>query len=210
MNREEPEEEEKKQPGVSTSSVKDSASESNFGNDDEDPHQARNETVLDDLQLRDVIDETYKTGVSFDKCCHEFHLDCLQQYQTAEGQLNYQRIYVKQMVGYDDNCIQCPMCKTTKNTWQPLLPLGLDSDQARSPKRLMPYIDFCSQLITNHLNNPNNGAKPDERGIPTQILAVDIKNDPEKFVMQMCSVVTHMVMESTCMNNQKFLAPFNP
>jgi len=72
------EEEESKKPIVSSSSFKDSASEANFDIDEEEPHKMRDKTVLHDLQLRDVIDEKYMTGVAFDKWCHAFHLDCLQ------------------------------------------------------------------------------------------------------------------------------------
>jgi len=46
----------------------------------EDPHIEWDKLVMQDLQLASVIDEQYKTGVSFMKCCHAFHLDCLQQY----------------------------------------------------------------------------------------------------------------------------------
>jgi len=62
---------------------------------------------------------------------------------------------MKQMVGQDDGCIQCPMCKTFKNTWQPFLPLGLDRSKESNDRnlrdlgRLSPYVDFCSQLIIN-------------------------------------------------------------
>ena len=44
---------------------------------------------MNELQLSDVIDEQYKTGVTFSKCCHAMHLDCLQQYQMADGEMNY-------------------------------------------------------------------------------------------------------------------------
>ena len=74
------------------------------------------------------------------------------------------------------------------------------------PAKLNPYIDYCSQLYCNHMNN----TVADERKIPTSILAVDIKRDPKTFILNMCSVVTHMVIESTCLKNNKFLAPFDP
>ena len=75
--------------------------------------------------------------------------------------MTFDKEYMKTMIGFDDNVIQCPICKTFKNTWQPLLPLGLDN--ANDPDRLNPvrinyYIDYCSQLITNHYNTPNTGA----------------------------------------------------
>ena len=61
-------------------------------------------------------------------------------------------------------------------------------------------------LITNHWNNP-----PSETALkPTSILSVDIKQDPEGFIKKMCAVVTHLVLESTSMKNQSFLATFNP
>ena len=138
------------------------------------------------------MDEKYKTGVSFSKCSHAFHLECLHQYQSADGEMNYQRQYMKSMVGVDDGCIQCPMCKTFKNAWQPILPLGLDrsltsdEDSLRNMDRVMPYIDFCSQLIINQLNAVHSWNDGAERGIPTSILAVDIKNDPENFILRMC------------------------
>ena len=106
--------------------------------------------------------------------------------------MNYQRQYMKSMVGVDDGCIQCPMCKTFKNAWQPILPLGLDrsltsdEDSLRNMDRVMPYIDFCSQLIINQLNAVHSWNDGAERGIPTSILAVDIKNDPENFILRMC------------------------
>ena len=90
------------------------------------------------------------------------------------------------MIGYDDNCISCPVCKTFKNTWQPFLPLGL---RPVDPSKIDIYVDYCSQLHSNHMNSPRS------------ILAVDIKADPKGFVQKMISVVTHMVMESTCMRN---------
>ena len=91
------------------------------------------------------------------------------------------------------------------------MPLGVDkeSEEAQKrvdPKRLMPYVDFCSQLITNHWNSP-----PSESVLkPKSILSVDIKQDPEGFIKKMCAVVTHLVLESTSMKNQRFLAAFNP
>lgn len=45
---------------------------------------------------------------------------------------------------------------------------------------------------------------------PKSILSVDIKQDPEGFIKKMCAVVTHLVLESTSMKNQRFLATFNP
>lgn len=116
------------------------------------------------------------------------------------------------MVGYDIGCITCPMCKTFKNTWQPFLPLGVDRKdedaEARvSPKRIEPYIDFCSQLINNHLTSVGVS---DRDFTQKSILAVDVKSEPEKFVLSMCSVVTYFVLESTCMNNQRLLTAFNP
>jgi len=41
------------------------------------------------------------------------------------------------------------------------------------------------------------------------ILAVDIIEEPETFVRHMCSVVTHLLLESTNLKNQSFLAPFS-
>ena len=38
---------------------------------------------------------------------------------------------------------------------------------------------------------------------------MDISRDYESFVLRMCSVVTHLVLESICMTNQTFLTPFN-
>jgi len=142
------EEEERKQPSLGSSSFRDSQSEvSSNVHLEEDPHPAWDKLVLEDLQLAGVIDKEYKTGVSFNKCCHGFHLDCLQRYQTAENTLDFQRSYMKEMIGQDEGCIQCPMCKTFKNTWQPFLPLGLDHSVAGSRggvEILNPYIDFCS------------------------------------------------------------------
>ena len=126
--------------------------------------------------------------------------------------MTFDKEYMKTMIGFDDNVIQCPICKTFKNTWQPLLPLGLDSvnDADRlNPVRINYYIDYCSQLITNHYNTPNTGAGQDERQLPTSIMAGDIKKDPENFIMRMCSVVTYMVLENTCMKNNQFLTPFD-
>ena len=114
-------EEEKKAPSIGSQSQRDSQSEVSGAGQGltfkEDPHIEWDQTVMKDLQLSDVIDEHYKTGVSFSKCCHAFHLDCLSKYQASTDQMNYQAHYVKQMVGYDDNSIQCPMCQTFKNTW---------------------------------------------------------------------------------------------
>ena len=39
---------------------------------------------------------------------------------------------------------------------------------------------------------------------------MDIKKDPDTFILRMTSVVTHMVIESTLIRNQSFLAPFDP
>ena len=83
-------------------------------------------TVMQELQLKGVLEHNFKTGVTFEKCCHAFHLDCLQEYQIAEGTYHPDREDDKSRVGYDDDCIMCPMCKTFKNAWQPFLPLGLD------------------------------------------------------------------------------------
>ena len=156
---------------------------------------------MNDLSLRGVLDAEYKTGVAFTKCPHAFHHDCLISYQTSEKHMNPQKQYVKEMVGYDDDCIQCPICKTFKNTWQPFLPLGLEpegDEEKGSLTRLAPYIDFCSQL----LNNQNTHSRRD-------VLAVDVKNDPQAFIIGMCSTVTHMILESTALRNQKFLEPFS-
>ena len=92
----------------------------------EDPHIEWNRLVMQDLQLHDVIDEQHKTGVSFSKCCHALHLDCLLTYSTSDGGTNYDTNYMRSMVGFDEGSIQCPVCKSFKNTWQPFLPLGLD------------------------------------------------------------------------------------
>ena len=104
------------------------------------------------------------------------------------------------------------MCKTTKNTWQPLLPLGFDRDEEgrTSEARTAPYVDYCSQLIMNHLNNPHNGQERDERNLPTQILPVDIKSNASHFIEQIAEIITHMVIEGTCLRNTAFLTPFNP
>ena len=44
---------------------------------EEDPHIKWDKMVMQDLQLKDVLDPNYKTGVTFQKCCHAFHFDCL-------------------------------------------------------------------------------------------------------------------------------------
>ena len=158
---------------------------------------------MEELQLSGVIDAEFKSGLTFTKCSHAFHFDCLQEYQTAERQLSREKEYMRHVVGIDDDCIQCPICKTFKNAWQPFLPLGLLSssdDDSNNVVQIEPYIDFCSQLISNHWQSKS----------PASILAVDIKADPQTFVVKMCAVVTHMVLESTCLNNQSFLAPFDP
>ena len=126
---------------------------------------------MNDLQLHDVLDPKYKTGIAFTKCCHAFHLDCLQQYRTAESAVNMHKQYMKAMVGYEDDCIQCPMCKTFKNTWQPLLPLGLDLQSSKKVaedgdlSKLEPYIDFCSSLINNHIHSVASSEKDKATGV---------------------------------------------
>ena len=75
---------------------------------------------------------------------------------------------------------------------------------------LNPYIEFCSQLINNHLRGVPNDTLKDEIALPREILAVDIKNSPATFVKHMSKVVSHMVIESACMDFQKFLVSFNP
>ena len=113
-------------------------------------------------------------------------------------------------MGNEVNVVQCPMCKSAKNTWQPFFPLGLEvNDEMAKGVALEPYVDYCSQLIVNHLNN--SGVFFDNaRGFMKSILAVDIKRDPKDFVKQMMSVVTHMVLSSVCLNNNKLLIPFDP
>ena len=167
----------------------------------------RDRVVMKDLQLDDVLDRKYKTGVAFTKCCHAFHMDCLQQYITAESTVNPQKQYMKAMVGFDDDCIQCPMCKTFKNAWQPVLPLGLDiasgANTENDTNLLEPYIDFCSSLINNHIHSE---ASEDGKGFTEildkrSIMAVDIKKDPDSFIRKISSVVTHMILDSTLMKN---------
>ena len=42
------------------------------------------------------------------------------------------------------------------------------------------------------------------------MLSVDIKDDPRSFMKQMMSVVTHMVLASVSLNNNKLLEAFDP
>ena len=42
------------------------------------------------------------------------------------------------------------------------------------------------------------------------ILQRDITSDPEKFMMEMMEVVTHMLLQSTALKYQKLLSPFDP
>ena len=102
------------------------------------------------------------------------------------------------------------MCKSAKNTWQPFFPLGLEQNQAIAKTvQIEPYVDYCSQLIVNHMNNM--GVNFDaSRGLMKSLLAVDIKKDPKEFMKQMMSVVTHMILSSVCLNNNKLLTPFDP
>ena len=70
-----------------------------------------------------------------------------------------------------------------------------------------PYIDFCSSLINNHIHSEApSGDKTEPTDLQKRsIMAVDIKKDPESFVKRISSVVTHLVLESTFMKNQKFI-----
>ena len=85
-------------------------------------------------------------------------------------------------MGNELNVIQCPMCKSAKNTWQPFFPLGLDLNLGMAKGvKIDPYVDYCSQLIINHMNNA--GVFYDaSRGLLKDVLAVDIKNGPKEFV----------------------------
>ena len=75
--------------------------------------------------------------------------------------------------------------------------------------KLDPYIDYCSQLIVTHINN--SGILYDStRGFKQSVLSVDIKDDPRSFMKQMMSVVTHMVLASVSLNNNKLLEAFDP
>ena len=57
----------------------------------------------------------------------------------------------------------------------------------------------------------NGGVNYDaNRGLMKSLLAVDIKNHPKDFVKNMMNVVTHMVLSSVCLNNNKLLTPFDP
>ena len=57
----------------------------------------------------------------------------------------------------------------------------------------------------------NGGVNYDaSRGLMKSLLAVDIKNDPKNFMKNMMNVVTHMILSSVCLNNNKLLAPFDP
>ena len=48
------------------------------------PWLFRDIMVLDELQLRGVIDDRHLTGVTQSKCCHYFHHDCMTQYIESE------------------------------------------------------------------------------------------------------------------------------
>ena len=45
--------------------------------EDDNPRWEWDARVINTLQLKDVVDPQYKTGVTFTKCCHAFHFDCL-------------------------------------------------------------------------------------------------------------------------------------
>ena len=70
----------------------------------------------------------------------------------------------------------------------------------------MPYVDFCSQLISKHEQRAAN----EDQQKPLNILPVDIMADKGAFILQMASVVTHLIIESTCLKHQQFLAPTDP
>ena len=147
------------------------------------------------------------------KCCHYFHHDCMTEYIASEqrdDQHDFQRARIREIMGNEANVVQCPMCKSPKNTWQPFFPLGLEkSPEVASNVKLEPYVDYCSQLIVTHMNN--TGVFYDAaRGLMKSVLAVDIKNDPKDFLKQIMSACTHLVLSSVCLNNNKLLQPFDP
>ena len=117
---------------------------------------------------------------------------------------------MREILANESNVIQCPMCKSAKNTYQPFFPLGLEPDiKLTETVKLDPYVDYCSQLIVTQLNN--QGVNFDaQRGLMKQILAVDIKNDPQDFLKHIMSVVTHLVMSSVTLNNNSLLTAFDP
>lgn len=67
--------------------------------------------------------------------------------------------------------------------------------------RISSYVEFCSKLITNHRNSAQSWNNAGDRKLEKEILAVDIRNNPEKFILNMSSVVTHMLLESSCLKN---------
>ena len=169
--------------------------------------------MLDELQLRGVIDEKHMTGVSQSKCCHYFHHDCMTKYIESEqkaDQQDFQRARIREILSNESNVIQCPMCKSAKNTYQPFFPLGLEPDTNVAQSVVLdPYVDYCSQLTVTQLNNQGVNFDP-QRGLMKSILAVDIEKSPEDFMSHIMSVVTHLVMASVTLNNNSLLTAFDP
>lgn len=67
--------------------------------------------------LDGVVDHETKCGVQFNRCCHYFHTDCMEQYIIAEKKKSYQESYMATMLGIDDTMIQCPLCKGISNAY---------------------------------------------------------------------------------------------
>ena len=140
-------------------------------------NEEANEVV--EFGLNDVVDVDTKCGTWLNRCCHYFHADCLASYRTAEANRNFQQAYSRGLMGFDDDMIQCPICQTLSNTYQPIMPANKDT------KNLNVHMQFISDLITKQQQKPQD------------ILLIDVGNNPEDFLQKLMQFTVHTILTIT-------------
>ena len=61
--------------------------------------------IIKTLDLDGLVHGIAQTGASVSKCCHFFHIDCLYEYLTAEQVQNFEKRYMRKLIGLDDDYI---------------------------------------------------------------------------------------------------------
>ena len=116
---------------------------------------------------------------------------------------------MRNVVGIDMGTIQCPICKGLKNTWFPFLPLRESQDSKISRTEQELYVSFFNQIIQTHFNNKDINYDP-TKGLPKEIMLVDVEKDPVKIVNHVMTAFTHLLLTLSSVRCDHLWANFNP